>query len=86
MSVKRLREFEKLEQVILSKVYETVKRTPKDGQWRVFNSRVKFRDRTYDVALDFLLDGLFMRVNELKITFDDGKEKSRIIIPKGVRH
>jgi hypothetical protein len=86
VAVKRLKDFEKLDQIILTKAYDQVKHIYKDGKWRNFKGTVKFRDRFYNVEFGFMLDGLFMNIVDKKITLSENGQERRIIIPPGVKH
>lgn len=76
MIVRRINEFEKVDRVILKKIYHTVKQTPKDGEWRVFKGKLALRGQVILVECDFLLTNELMSVGELKINFP---EVSKII-------
>lgn len=65
--IKRLNQFDTLDQILICQIYHKVKNTPKDGQERVFKGMLKVRDRKFLVECDFILKDLFIAVGELKI-------------------
>lgn len=77
MTIKRIKDFNRLEQQLIKMMYEQVKNKYKDGQWREFKAKFKIKDRYYGFECEFRLDDMFLSFAKKTIT--DGQDK--IIVP-----
>lgn len=77
MTIKRIKDFNKLEQQLIKLLYEEVKHKYRDGRWREYRAKFKIKDRTYGFECQFRLDDMFLSFGSKTIT--DGQD--RIIIP-----
>lgn len=77
MTIRRLKDFNEIEQQLLKKVYDLVKNKYKDGQWHEFKGEVRIKDRVFHLRYEFMLDGLFFNIRESETTDTNGK----ILVP-----
>jgi hypothetical protein len=52
---------------ILSLIYNRVKTTPKDGQWRIFTGTLYVKAIPFKVTLSYLLDREIFKIRETSI-------------------
>lgn len=68
--VKRVDQFNPLEKQALSYVWHEVQEVPKDGKWRTFKGRMKYRDQYFFVQMDFRHNGEYLSVADMCVEHD----------------
>ena len=49
-------------------MYREAKKHPQDGQWRRFDGTIRYKDREYHIAADFVLRDAFFTYRNLEVT------------------
>lgn len=78
INVTRTKDMKPLEANIIKALYDKVKNTPKDGQWREFKGTVRVKGRPYSLVCIFRLDGMFLKIRKSEVKSDNN---SKLLLP-----
>lgn len=75
--VKRMEQFDPIEKQAVNFAWVNVQDVPKDGKWRTFHGRMKYRDIYFMVQMDFRHDGEYLSVADLRVEH----EQQLLVLP-----
>lgn len=76
--VKRLYDYNPVEQLAIAYAHKEVASQPKDGKWRTFSGSMNYREQRYHFELAFRFVEDMFSVSDLKVT----QEQQTIMIPQ----
>lgn len=69
--VKRLQDYDKFVQIIITEIYHKIDQTPKDGKVRGYNGIFHHNNNSYEIECDFKLKSDFFQILRLDIKFGE---------------
>lgn len=73
LNIARITDFPDIEALLIKAMYEQVKSTPKDGQWRTFHGTLKIKDKYFELKADYRLKEMTIELGSRTIRKKDGK-------------
>lgn len=72
LNIARITDFPDIEALLIKAMYEQVKNTPKDGQWRIFTGTLKIKDKYFELKAEFRMKELTLELGKRTIRKKDG--------------